>query len=262
MKITHIILDWAGTSVDFGSFAPVDAFMSAFAAHGIHPTADETRAPMGLAKRRHVQIMLSGERLAAEWVRVHGRPHTEADIDAIYEKFEPALFASLENYANPLPNVLDVVAWIREQGIKIGSSTGYTRAMMDVVAPIAAKNGYAPDFIVAPDEVNGRGRPYPYMIWRNLEELGCPDIRGVLKIGDTEADMHEGKAAGCITVGVIVGSSVLGLNEEEWNALPQGEVDKLFPVCRAKYFAAGADYVIDTIADLPKLIETIGGANA
>jgi len=259
MKIKTIILDWAGTSVDFGSFAPVEAFMSAFAEYGINPTADETRAPMGLAKRTHVAMMLSGERLSAEWVSKYGRTHTESDIDSVYEKFEPALFSVLKNYTNPLPNVLDVVAQIRAMGIKIGSTTGYTRQMMDIVAPLAKENGYAPDYLVCPEDVDGKGRPYPYMIWRNLEALGCTHISEVLKIGDTEADMQEGKAAGCLSVGVIIGSSVLGLSENELASLDPAQKAEAFEAARQKYLASGADYVIESIAQLPKLITTIGG---
>jgi len=259
MKIKTIILDWAGTTVDFGSFAPVEAFMSAFAQYELYPTADETRAPMGLAKRTHVKMMLEGERLANEWIAKHGKPHTEADIDAIYDKFEPALFGVLKNYANPLPDVLDVVAQIRKMGIKIGSTTGYTKQMMDIVAPLAKENGYAPDYLVCPEDVNGKGRPLPYMIWRNLEALGCAHIGEVLKIGDTEADIQEAKAAGCLSVGVISGSSVLGLAEKEFDALDNSRKEKLFATARQKYFANGADFIIDSIIELPKLITTIGG---
>lgn len=259
MKIKTIIFDWAGTSVDFGCFAPVEAFMSAFEQYGVTPTPDETRAPMGLAKRTHVAMMLAGERLAAEWVKKHGKPHTEADIDNVYSKFEPALFSVLENYANPLPGVLDVVAQVRGMGIKIGSTTGYTRQMMDVVAPIAKTKGYAPDCLVCPEDVNGKGRPYPYMVWRNLEALGCAHIGEVLKIGDTEADMEEGKTAGCLSVGVIAGSSVLGLTEEEFTSLNPDKKEELFAAARKKYFASGADFVIDSINELPKLITSIGG---
>ena len=259
MKIKTVILDWAGTSVDFGSFAPVEAFMSAFSAYGVNPTADETRAPMGLAKRTHIATMLSGERLAALWVEKHGKPHTEADIDAVYEKFEPALFEVLKNYSNPLPGVLDTVAWLREKGIKIGSTTGYTRPMMDVVAPGAKEHGYAPDFLVCPEDVDGRGRPYPYMVWRNLEKLGAAHIGEVLKIGDTEADMKEGKAAGILSVGVVVGSSMLGLTESELSALTPERREELFAVARQKYFDCGADFVIDSIKELPMLITAIGG---
>jgi phosphonoacetaldehyde hydrolase len=259
MKIKTIILDWAGTSVDFGSFAPVDAFMSAFESYGISPTANETRAPMGLAKRTHIAMMLSGERLAAEWISKYGKPHTEADIDKLYEKFEPALFGVLKNYAKPIPGVLETVAWIRSQGIKIGSTTGYTSQMMDIVVPLAKENGYAPDHLVCPEDVGGKGRPYPYMIWRNLEYLGCTDISEVLKIGDTQADMQEGKAAGCKSIGIIVGSSVLGLSEDELSALDCRSKENLFAAVREKYFEYGADFVIDSISELPKLMQTIGG---
>jgi phosphonoacetaldehyde hydrolase len=259
MKISTIIFDWAGTTVDFGCFAPVEAFMSAFEAYGISPTAEETRAPMGLAKRTHVAKMLSGERLADEWIKKHGNPHTEADIDAVYEKFEPALFSVLRNYANPLPGVLETVAQLRKMGIKMGSTTGYTRKMMDIVAPLAKQNGYAPDYLVCPEDVNGKGRPFPHMVWRNLEMLGCSHIGEALKIGDTEADMQEGKAAGCVSVGVIAGSSVLGLTENEFSALDSKSKTAMFAAAREKYFASGADFVIDGIIELPKLIVSIGG---
>ena len=258
MKITTIILDWAGTSVDFGSMAPVDAFITAFEAHGITPTTEETRAPMGLPKRAHIATMLSGERLLAAWQKHHGRTHTEVDIDAIYARFETILFESLSNYATPLPDVLETVAKIRESGIKIGSTTGYTRPMMDIVASLAKEQGYAPDCLVCPEDV-GHGRPYPYMIWRNLELLGTKNIAEVLKLGDTEADMHEGKAAGCLTAGVVVGSSMLGLSEGEWAALSGEEQAQQIEKTRAAYFAAGADFVIDSIRELPTLIRTIGG---
>jgi len=259
MKIKTIILDWAGTTVDFGSFAPVEAFMSAFEQFGLNPTADETRAPMGLAKRTHVKMMLDGERLAGEWITKYGRAHIEADVDAIYDKFEPALFRVLKNYANPLPYVLDVVAQLRQMGIKIGSTTGYTKQMMDIVAPLAKENGYAPDNLVCPEDTGGKGRPYPYMIWRNLETLGCSHIGEVLKIGDTEADMQEGKAAGCLSVGVITGSSVLGLSESELAAVDSRRKDELFAAARQKYYASGADFVIESITQLPQLIKIIGG---
>jgi len=259
MRITTIIFDWAGTTVDFGSFAPVNAFMSAFASFGIHPTADETRAPMGLAKRTHVATMLSGQRLAAQWEEQHGKPHTEADINAVYEKFEPALFNVLKDYAAPLPAVIETVAQLREKGIKIGSTTGYTRPMMDIVAPLAKKAGYAPDCLACPEDVDGRGRPYPYMLWRNLEQLGTASIGEVLKIGDTDADIKEGRSAGCLSVGVIAGSSMLGLTESELQSLDAKRKEELFAGTRQKYFDAGADFVIDQIKDLPMLITLIGG---
>ena len=260
-KISAIILDWAGTTVDFGSFAPVDAFMTAFAAFGLSPTMDETRAPMGMQKRAHIKSMLSCQRLAAQWIECHGKPHTQTDIDLIYEQFEPALFAVLTKYANPIPGVLPAVQAVRAMGIKIGSTTGYTRAMMDVVAPLAAANGYAPDCLVCPDETGGVGRPYPYMLWRNLEQLGVTSIAEVLKVGDTVADIQEGKNARCLCAGVISGSSMLGITQEELASLYDDEQRALFERTKSNYLEAGADFVLHDISALPELIEKIGRIN-
>jgi phosphonoacetaldehyde hydrolase len=256
-KISAIILDWAGTAVDYGCFAPVDAFLSAFAAFGLSPTLEETRAPMGLQKRAHIEKMLAGVRLAAQWEALHGTPPAREDIDRIYARFEPALFEALPAHAEPLPGALDAVAKARAMGIAIGSTTGYTRAMMDVLAPLAKQKGYAPDCLVCPEETGGLGRPYPYMLWRNLETLGVAYIGAVLKVGDTAADMEEGKNAGCLCVGVLKGSSMAGLSQEELQALGTEARQALFRQARQNYFAAGADYVIEEIAQLPALLKQL-----
>ncbi|MDR3313652.1 MAG: phosphonoacetaldehyde hydrolase [Oscillospiraceae bacterium] len=256
-KISAIILDWAGTTVDYGCFAPVNAFITAFAAFGITPTMEETRAPMGLQKRAHIAQMLAGERLAALWVAQHGRPHNQADVDQIYDQFEPALFAVLAGHTDPLPGAVETVNAIKQAGISIGSTTGYTRAMMDVVVPLAAQKGYAPDSVVCPDETGGIGRPAPYMLWKNLEKLGVASIHEVLKIGDTVADMQEGKNAGCLCVGTLRGSSMLGLTEAELARQSDARRAALFATARQKYLAAGADYVLEDITALPALLTSL-----
>ena len=258
-KTIHaIILDWAGTTVDYGCFAPVNSFITAFSHFGITPSMEETRAPMGMQKWTHIEKMLEGERLSALWKEKHGRPHTQQDIDNIYNRFEPALFEVLVSHTDLLPGVLDTIANIREMGIVIGSTTGYSQSMMDVVVPLAKEKGYSPDCMVCPDEVGGIGRPYPYMIWRNLEKLGVRAIGEVLKIGDTAADMQEGKNSGCLCVGVLKGSSMLGLNEEELAGISHAETLALFKAAKQKYKEAGADYVINDITALPDLITSLG----
>ena len=66
-KIEAVIFDWAGTTVDFGCMAPVQAFMEAFKAEGIVPTMDEIRGPMGMLKRDHVKTMMSMDRIGGLW---------------------------------------------------------------------------------------------------------------------------------------------------------------------------------------------------
>ena len=174
--IEAVIFDWAGTTVDYGCFAPVKAFMEAFAHHGVPVTMEETRKPMGMLKRDHIRTMLHMERIAAEWKRVHGHEATEEAVDAVYAQFEPKLFSILDQYAAPKPFAVETAAKLREMGVKIGSTTGYTDAMMNIVAPKAAQQGYAPDFWISPDGVGGRGRPYPYMIFANMQALGLTAV--------------------------------------------------------------------------------------
>jgi phosphonoacetaldehyde hydrolase len=202
---------------------------------------------MGLAKRKHIETMLFNK----------GRPYTQKDVDNIYANFERSLFEVLNEHTDPLPGVLETVERIRKMGIPIGSTTGYTQAMMDVVVPSAKEKGYFPDSLICPEETSGFGRPYPYMLWRNLEKLGVESMRGVLKVGDTAADMQEGKNAGALSVGVLKGSSMLGLSEREFAEKSKDDISELFETAKQKYMEAGADYIIEDICALPALIESL-----
>lgn len=257
MQIEGIIFDWAGTTVDFGCMAPVRAFMDSFQAQGISVTEDETRKPMGLLKRDHIKTMLAMERIAALWQEQYGRPWTMDDVETIYSRFEPELMATLTNYTTVKPGILAVVQKLRDRGLKIGSTTGYTDTMMAVVVKAAAAQGYAPDCWFSPDAVGGQGRPYPYMIFKNMMELALSDVRKVIKIGDTVSDIQEGKAAGVWSVGVIDGSSVMGLSESQFaNLSPERQQTKR-EAARQVFAAAGADFIIQDMNGLLDVIQTI-----
>lgn len=253
-KIEAVIFDWAGTTVDFGCFAPVQAFISAFEEFGITPTVEEVRKPMGMLKRDHIKTMMNMERIHQEWKRIHGRDFTEKDVDQVYEVSERSILKILDGYAAPKPYVLESVKRLREMGIKIGSTTGYTDEMMAIVVPKAKELGYAPDCWFSPNSVENMGRPYPYMIFKNLQELRVSSVKNVWKVGDTVSDIKEGIAAGVITVGVIEGSSVMALSEEQYNALSDEEKKTECEKVRKIYENAGADYVIQNMSELPKLV--------
>ncbi len=253
-----VIFDWAGTTVDYGCFAPVQAFVEVFKHYGVEPTMAETREPMGMLKIDHIRTMLGMERIAEEWVRVHGSASTEDDVNSMYAMFEEKLMSILHDFATPKPHVLDVIAELRAEGVKIGSTTGYTDSMMAIVAPAAAEQGYAPDFMITPDGVNSMGRPYPYMVFRNLEALGVASVDDAAKVGDTVSDIKEGKAAGLFTVGVIEGSSELAMTQAEFEALDADAREAACAKVEQTYRAAGADAVIRTLAELPALLRQIG----
>ncbi len=256
-KIEAVIFDWAGTTVDFGCFAPVQAFISAFEEFGITPTVEEVRKPMGMLKRDHIKTMMNMERIHEEWICVQGKDFTEEDVDRVYEASENSILKILENFADPKPYVLDAIKALRERGIKIGSTTGYTDEMMEIVAPKAKENGYEPDCWFSPNSVENMGRPYPYMIFKNLQKLKVSSIKNVIKVGDTVSDIKEGIAAGVITVGVIEGSSIMALKEDQYQALSDSEKEKICEKVQKVYEESGADYVIRNMSELPALVEKL-----
>ncbi len=255
MSIKLVVLDWAGTAVDYGCFAPVGAFDKAFRECGIEPTVDEIRAPMGMLKREHIRTMLDMPRLKAQWVRLYTDAPDDAAVERVYSCFERSLMTSLSDYAALKPDTLDAVARLCSMGLHIGSTTGYTDAMMEVVVRRAAQQGYAPDAWFSPDAVGGLGRPYPYMIYENMRRFEIASVDEVVKVGDTVADIREGKQAGVRSLGVLEGSSVMGLSQEEYGALTPDERAAALADARDRLMNAGADGVLTNLSELPGWIE-------
>ena len=255
-QIECVILDWAGTTVDYGCFAPVNAFIKAFAETGIHISVKEVRQPMGMAKIEHIRQLLQMERINEAFKNIYKRTWNEMDVIKLNQAFERHLFSVLTDYTNPIPHVVSTVFMLRQQGLKIGSTTGYTRAMMDIVEPAARVKGYFPDSCATPDHLP-KGRPAPFMIYRNMMQLNVQDTDCVVKVGDTMEDIREGRNAKVWTVGVVTGSNELGLTEAEVNEMPELELNLKIDAVRRKMKEAGAHYAIDTIAELPQSIEHI-----
>ena len=251
--IKGVILDWAGTTVDFGSFAPLDVFLEVFRSRDIEINLQEARAPMGMLKIDHIRAILDTERVSRLWEEKFGQLHAENDVKALYKEFEPALTKILPDHADVLDGVIEVCDELRSYGIKIGSTTGYTASMMKVLSPCAKENGYEPDTLVTAEEVSA-GRPWPWMIFKNMEKLGIYPPSCVVKVGDTVTDIMEGLNAGVWSVGVIVGSSEMGLTREEYFDLGKEGRQKIHRRTEKKYYQAGAHYVIETMDDLPDLI--------
>ena len=249
-----VIFDWAGTTVDFGCMAPVQAFVEGFKKFGITPTMEEVREPMGMLKIDHIRTMLKMPRIEKCWEEKYGKKPTEEDAQTLFEGFEENLFHVLDQHAELKPDTLEAVKALRDAQIKVGSTTGYTDKMMEIVVPIAKEQGYEPDCWFSPDSTNQKGRPYPYMIFKNMEKLGLSDVRKVMKIGDTTSDIKEGKNAGVVSAGVVVGSSEMGLTKAEYEALSEkGRKEKCEAVAE-KFRQAGAAYVF---MDLKEAVEFV-----
>ncbi|OPH50390.1 phosphonoacetaldehyde hydrolase [Paenibacillus ferrarius] len=255
-RIKAVIFDWAGTVIDYGCFAPMHAFIQTFEEAGVPITIREARIPMGLLKWDHIQAILEMERVKGAWIEAFGTQAVKEDIDRLYVRFEAILMETLKTYTDPIPGALETVELLRDAGLAIGSTTGYTSGMMAVIVPEAKRKGYSPDCMIASDEVRA-GRPYPYMIFQNLVELGIFPPKSVIKVGDTVSDIHEGRNAGVWTVAIILGSSELGLTQAEVENLHHDELAERMNQTRLTFERAGADYIIGSITQLPLVIEEL-----
>ena len=247
------VFDWAGTMIDFGSFAPMGVFVKAFERFRIEATIAEARAPMGMPKWDHIKAMMGAPSIAAQWEAKHGHPPGDADVDEVYKVFVPMNEEVVADYATLVPGAAEVVAGLRAKGMKIGSTTGYTRSIMERVLPVAAAQGYAPDNLVCADDLP-EGRPGPLGMYKCFVDLVVYPPEAVIKVDDTAPGIKEGVAAGCVTVGVALSGNHVGLTPQELSALPDEKVAELRASAAAALTAAGADHVIDTVADLPDLI--------
>lgn len=249
-------MDWAGTAIDFGCFAPLHVFIRVFSEQGVDITIKQARAPMGLMKKDHIRAILEMQEVSDQFTAAHGRLWNECDIDTMYASFETHLFATLKDFTTPIPGVIETMKTLRDQGIKIASTTGYTDAMMEIVTAGAAAQGYTVDNLVTPSRVPA-GRPAPYMIFQNMMDLGISCVDEVVKVGDTLSDIEEALNAGVIAIGIITGSNELGLTLEEYETMDENSLNELKEEVAQRMFDAGADYVLDSIRDLPACIESI-----
>lgn len=254
--VRAVVLDWAGTAVDFGCMGPVASFVEVFRREDVPVTTREVRSSMGLKKIDHLRALCAMEPVRSRWRERRGRDIDERDILRMYSQLEPLMAETIAGHSTPVPGLLEFVSRCRDNGIRIGSTTGYTRPVMAVLVEEAARQGYRPDCVVTSSDVP-EGRPAPFMCYRNAIELQVYPMGAMVKIGDTVSDIQEGLNAGMWTVALTRSGSELGLSENDCKSLPAAEIDSLLETIAGHFRAAGAHYVVPDIAHCWSAIEDI-----
>jgi phosphonoacetaldehyde hydrolase len=234
----------------------VVALLRLFEQAGVPISEAEARADMGRAKRDHIRAILAMPRVTAAWREAHGALPDEADVSRLHDAVAPIMREAARDCATLIPGAAELVAGLRAAGIPIASCTGYTREMMADILPLAAGQGYAPDVVVCSGET-AAGRPSPLMLWKGLVELGVWPASACVKIDDAAVGIGEGRSAGAWTVGIAASGNGVGLSHAELTALPPEERKQRVDMATAALLGAGADYVIDSVADLWPVLETI-----
>jgi phosphonoacetaldehyde hydrolase len=209
---------------------------------------------MGLMKKDHLRAMCQMDSVSTKWRETHGRPPEESDVEAMFKELEPLMASSIAAYSDPIPGAVKALEDLRRRGIKVGSTTGYTQPIMEVLTRSAEERGYHPDCIVCPSDVP-TGRPSPFMCYLNAIRLEVYPLQAIVKVGDTIADIEEGVNSGLWTVGVTRTGSELGLSEKEVQQMdPEALKWKLAAVGK-RFLDAGAHEVIEGIWEVGRIID-------
>ena len=263
--IQAAILDWSGTTADAHVIAPARVFYDVFAKHGVPITMKEAREPMGLRKDLHINKILFSPEVKRRWTRVKGAEPTLQDSYELFQDFVPMQIECLPEYTDLLPGTVEAVNEIKNMGITIGSTTGFTRDMVDVLLAAAQEQGYDPDITVAGDEVeNDMGfRPAPFMVYKNLVKMGVYPIQSVVKVDDTVTGVGEGLNAGCWAVGLANSSNYTNVDTiEQWNSMSEQQRNERIQYSRSVLEKASPHYVADDISQLPEIIRDINNRMA
>lgn len=262
-KIDAIIFDWAGTTLDYGCYAPAVVFRSIFEKYGVPISMEEARIPMGAHKKVHIRKITELPEVRERWHEKHGRYPNEQDVENMFRDFVPEQMNVLAEYADLIPGTVETVRELKGRGLKIGSTTGYLKDMMMLLKDEAAKRGYQPDSSVCAEDVP-EGRPAPWMCVRNAEALGVYPLENIIKVDDTIPGIQEGVNAGMWTIGLAKTGNEMGMNEEEITKFeqeyPEAYKEKLEAAYKRMY-DAGADYVVDSIADVVGVVDDITNKN-
>ena len=244
-QLQAIVLDWAGTTVDFGSLAPIRTLTEVFSQAGLPITEAEARRDMGLPKKEHIRNILKSKQ---------GGDPAENEVEELYSRFIPLQLSCLDQYSAVIPGVTEAVERFRSLDLKIGTTTGYTREMLQLLIAKSTRSGYTADCNLTPEDA-GAGRPASFMIYSIAVRLKVYPAAAIVKVGDTPADIAEGLNAGVWCVGIAKTGNMVGLSQEDFAALSPANQQERLKIARDQLTAAGAHYIVDSVGELDPVLD-------
>jgi phosphonoacetaldehyde hydrolase len=211
---------------------------------------------MGIFKRDHIARVLAMPHVVRQWHGRYGAEPGEQDVATLFADFLPLQMDVLEECSELIDGVADVATRLRRRHLRLGSTTGYTRPMLDMLIRRAKAQGYESDAALCPDDVGG-GRPHPWMCLQLALTFHVTATAAVVKIGDTISDIEEARNAGMWAVGVAATGNEIGLTAAALAGLPDDDRHRRLTLAREHLKAAGAHYVVDSAADAESVVDEI-----
>ena len=201
MSIKMVMFDMAGTTVLDNDDVNI-AFQAAMQSTGLPVTRDDINAVMGLRKPEAIRLIL--EKKLSDHSKI-----TEAYVNELHDVFlkEMINFYKFDPRVKEIDGTTEVFKTLRANGIKVAIDSGFSRDIIDtIIERLGWERDGLIDISVASDEVK-HGRPHPDMIKVAMDKFGITDVKEVVKVGDTPADLHEGQNTGTIyNIGVLSGA--------------------------------------------------------
>jgi len=254
--IKLVVFNWTGTLLDHGSLAPVQAVQAVFSGAGLHISKAQIRGLIGLSRRDLITNLLRAPSVLRSFESVRGRAPTSADIDALCAAFVPAQLAAIHRHHLLIDGAAAAVATLRDIHIAVATISRHSRPVAELVRDYARRQGLEADFNICIDDVPPGG-PAPSMIGACMQALQVSRPREVLVVGDTPLDILCAREAGCLNVGVAGTGNEVGHSRLEWQQLTLSARNAALENAHHRLRDAGADFVIDTLYELPLVIRRI-----
>lgn len=221
MKPELVMFDLAGTTVDDnveGVPLVTVAMRDAFLKHGYNIEPETVNKYRGLEKKDAVRCIAT---------------HTSSaiDVEDVFKDFKYFLNLHLSSIKNEIPGTSDVFRKLKASGVKVAVGSGFPHSVVESIVATLRWNKLV-DCICSAEKA-GHGRPHPAMIHTAMKCFNIADPRNVVKVGDTRADVEEGKNAGCWTVAVLTGTQSIEYVKE-----------------------SNPDFIINSVSDFPDLLSS------
>ena len=210
-SIELVVFDLSGTTVEDDN-AVAKSLYTAAQEFNLDVSLEDFEKTIGTNKIHLYQYMIAktqGKDLTIEDFEKYDFPEILEEAMEIFERYSVIMIDYYRNHVNAMPGAEEVFEWLHERGIKVATDTGFNRDVTNAIMEgLQWKEKGLIDLAVDVESTNGVGRPAPYMVFHAMQKLDIQSVHGVVKIGDTPADLLSGKNAGCgANIGVLSGAN-------------------------------------------------------
>lgn len=260
MKVKACIFDLGGTIVDRYSITPLKSLIETFKRHNININNDLIFKDMGIDKRIHIENILDDTNIYQKWFKQYKCNPEYDDVLKLYETFK-TLQTDKSKTIDIIPETYGIFKYLKNDNIKIGITTEFDKNNANIIGRVLNDNICKLDNIVSSTCVK-KSRPHIDMIYKNMRDLGISDPKTIIKIDDTNVGIKEGKNAGLWTIGVARWSTYMNVLPHNYNNMNDTIIEEKLKKSKEKLKQSQPDFIIETLDDLPNIIETINIHNS